>query len=157
MPQHFSVNINLIKKNKIFNLPKHDMSLFTQQCMLTLRYWTSMSSILYDNARVQILMQTITKHTHAYGAHIYYRNRNYLAPLHPKSGELLLYNLFSFAYTIIHTETDESIYISIYTFAIFWVLISWEKVFRLNVVCRKYIYLNLGFLSMKGSIRPPFK
>lgn len=59
-------------------------------------------------------------------------------------------------FRFIHTQPkiDEKY---IWTFAIFWVLISWEKVFRLNVVCRKYIYLNLGFLSMKGSIRPPFK
>lgn len=69
-----------------------------------------------------------------------------------QTGELLLYNLFSFAYTYTQKSTK-----NIWTFAIFWVLISWEKVFRLNVVCRKYIYLNLGFLSMKGSIRPPFK
>lgn len=115
MPQHFSVNINLIKKNKIFNLPKHDMSLFTQQCMLTLRYWTSMSSILYDNARVQILMQTITKHTHAYGAHIYYRNRNYLAPPTSKNRRAFVIQFIQFRlYHHTHRNRRKYIYLYIY-------------------------------------------
>lgn len=102
-----------ITKNKFFNLTKHDMSLFTQQCMLTLRYWTSMSNILHGNAKVQILvqilmqtsMQTITKHTQCiWCAHILSEWKlSKPNPLLIRSGELLLYNLFSFAYTT-HTE-----------------------------------------------------
>lgn len=88
------------------------MSLFTQQYMLTLRYWTSMSNILHDNARVQILMQTITKHTPpplpkyacALMVHTHILSESKLSNLpHSHRPESFCYkNLFSFAYNI-HT------------------------------------------------------
>lgn len=111
-------------------------------CMGSVCVWRySFSSIFTVHTQLHICTRTYrTEQRFVYTVRLYVHTYLICICIH-------IYNIYKYILYGIQKE-------NIWTFAIFWVLISWEKVFRLNVVCRKSIYLNLGFLSMKGSIRP---